>query len=574
MDHFVTEQPRRRAASRRKRQEAIFIVLLGASISFLCAATTAFALYVGGFNPFVFPFQSTATALSERNASCQVLIDRAIQASGDYCGETDSNNVCYGNTTIQAELANSDRRFSERGDIVAVNELRRLSAAPLNLDNDEWGIAIFKLIANLPRSLPGETVTMVVFGNTTLDNNSGSMESFYFFSELGEITCEAVPFDGLMINSPDGSGIHITVNGTELTLMGDASLKAVKNGQMEVSILRGSGRIVANGQEQYFGAGQKVRVGLGGENGAEAISTPSAPEPLTQQELSAACTITGQYCSPSEIIPVSAGDAQQQLQSQITFTPSPIPTNTLPLTPTPSVTPTSTILVLPSWTPRWTATPTPTNTATRTRTPTPTRTRTAIPTFTRTNTPVRTNTPTATFTPPQTATQTASSTPTLTATPTATQTPTQTAMNTSTSTPTDTATPTQTPGTPTEPLCPPFLSVSALTNPATNQLQTVITNGSATPLTIQRLLVYWVKSPSSQKLDRLIFKGNTVWNISDPDSPSDIPSEGDWQNGADLTVPGNATPQTFILEFMDDLQPNGYEVYFVFDSGCQMSTIK
>jgi hypothetical protein len=89
-----------RQSSRKKRQEAIFIILLGAGISFLCACGAGFALYLGGFNPLVFPSQLTATAIAQKDASCQALIDRAIQASGGYCGETDSNNICYGNITI------------------------------------------------------------------------------------------------------------------------------------------------------------------------------------------------------------------------------------------------------------------------------------------------------------------------------------------------------------------------------------------------------------------------------------------------------------------------------------------
>ena len=276
MHNFDDYKAPKRPSSRRKRQESIFVLLFGAFLSFICVGIVGFALYLGGYNPFVLPFNLTATALSQRNASCQVLINKAIQSSDSFCGETNSNNVCYGNTTIRAELApDATQRFSERGDIVAVNELRRLSAAPLNLENDEWGIAVFKVIANLPRSLPGETITMVVFGNTTLDKESGGLESFYFFNELGQIACEAVPSDGLMLTSPDGSGLRINVNGTELTLKGNANLKAVKNGEMEVSLFSGSGRIVSNGQEQYFGAGQKVSVELGGENGTQSISGPS-----------------------------------------------------------------------------------------------------------------------------------------------------------------------------------------------------------------------------------------------------------------------------------------------------------
>jgi hypothetical protein len=539
MNNFATYRSPKRS-SRKKRQESILILLLGALLSFICVSITGFALYLGGYNPLVFPFHLTATALSERNANCQVLINRAIQASDGFCGNTNSNNVCYGNTTIQAELAqDATRRFSEPGDIIAVNELSRLSAAPLDLENDEWGIAVFKVIANLPRSLPGETVTMVVFGNTTLDNASGNMESFYFFSELGQIACEAVPFDGLIITSPDGSGIRINVNGAELTLMGSASLKAVKNGEMEVSLFSGSGRIVSNGQEQYFGAGQTVSVGLGGENGVESITGPSAPEALTQDELNTACTMTGQYCSQSEIIPVTSEEAQQQIQSAITFTPTSIYTQTFTSTPVPSLTPINTIFVLPSWTPsQGPPTLTPVRTPTRTRTPTPTRTRTRTPT----RTPTRTNTPTQTNTP------------------------------TATQTPTDTPTATPTPIGPTDPLCG-SVSLSAVTNPNSNELGMNITNNSGGPITVNRLFTHWVKSPTSQKLDKLFLNGVLVWNISDNDSPSDIPAEGSFVNGADLTIL-DAAAENLVIQFLDNLQPTGYEVHIVFDIGCQVSGTK
>ena len=539
MHNFDEYKAPKRSSSRRKRQESIFVLLFGAFLSFICVGIAGFALYLGGYNPFVLPFNLTATAMSQRNASCQVLINKAIQSSDSFCGETNSNNVCYGNTTIQAELApDATRRFSERGDIVAVNELRRLSAAPLNLENDEWGIAVFKVIANLPRSLPGETITMVVFGNTTLDKESGGLESFYFFNELGQIACEAVPSDGLMLTSPDGSGLRINVNGTELTLKGNANLKAVKNGEMEVSLFSGSGRMVSNGQEQYFGAGQKVSVELGGENGTQSISGPSVPEQLTQEELNTACAITGQYCSQSLITPVSEAEAQQQLQAEITFTPTSIPTQTPTIRPSPTLFPTNTGFVLPTWTPRWTLTPTRTLTpipsATRTRTPVPTRTRTPTPTLTRTRT----------------------------ATPTITQTPTVTLTSTATATPTASAAPTSTPS------CGLILP-SLVTNPNPNELAMDIVNSNVAPITIASFHADWVKVAASQKLSKLILDGTEIWNIADTTPPSDVPTEGNWNNNS-RTISGGIVGN-LIVQFQDPLEPGNYQLQITFDNGCQVN---
>jgi hypothetical protein len=329
-------------------------------------------------------------------------------------------------------------------------------------------------------------------------------------------------------------------------LMGTASLKAEKNGEMEVSLLHGSGRLVSNGQEQYFGAGQKVRVALGGENGVQAVSGPSAPESLTEAERNTACTMTGQFCSPGEVIPVSAGEAQQQIQSQITSTPTPIYTQTFTITPTASITPPNTLVVLPSWTPTRTITPTrtliPFFTATRTRTraPTATRTRTPIP-------PIPTNTSTRT------------------STPTLTQTPTNTATFTPTSTPTDTATATATP------VCG-LITASALTNATPNELAMNITNSTGVPVTIDSAHIEWQNLTPSQKLSKLFLGSTEIWNISANTSPSDIPADGNW-NGASRSIAGDGTPQAFTAQFQDplDLNPGNYQVRVTFDNSCQVS---
>lgn len=523
----------KRTPSRKKRQETIALLFfIGTLVSVICVGVAGFALLRGGYIPFALP-DRTATALADRNASCQVLIDRAIRASGDYCDSTDPNSACYGNTTIKADLVPvSTKRFSERGDKVSIKDLRRLTASPLNLDGNEWGIAVFKLIANLPRSLPGETVTMVVFGNATLDNNSNnseSLESFYFTSELGQITCEKVPFDGLMITSPDGDGIRFTINETEMTLMGTASIKAVKNGEMEVSVYKGAARIVANGEEQYVGAGNKSKVKLGGENGNEAISPPSEPEPLAEDELKIACTMTGKYCTDTEIVPISESEAQGQIEGQITSTPTLTLTPSLTFTPSSTIPATNTLLVLPSST----LSPEPTSTPTKTRTPGPTKT--PKPTLTKTPvTPTRTNTPI---------------TPTLTFTNTP-------------------ITPTATPSGPTEQPCL-NVSLASLANSPSNALSTTITNNNGTPITITRFFAYWVKSPNSQKLASLSLNGTPIWNPSDSNTPSDIPTEGDWINKSSLTI-SDATPQSFVVQFQDNLQGTGYKVYIVFDIGCQV----
>jgi hypothetical protein len=282
------------------------IVIIGL-LGILCIGLSGFALFRSSYLP--------ATAVAAQ-ANCQKLIDQAILFTGNYCNQIGTNKGCYGNTTIQAQMvANSSERFSKRGDVADVSQIQSISASPLNLTTEEWGIAIFKVLANLPGSVPGETATLMVFGNTKLDKTSNGLDSFYFSSELGQIVCDRVPFDGILINMPKGVGWTFNVNGTELTLIGNASLKANKNGNMEVGLYDGAGEITSDGQTQYFGAGQNVSVDLGGPNGNTAISPPSKPVPLSPEELKVVCTMTGNDCTSDSISKVDTVQAQTIIQS-------------------------------------------------------------------------------------------------------------------------------------------------------------------------------------------------------------------------------------------------------------------
>ncbi len=200
----------------------------------------------------IFSLYRSGYALSAQSqVNCQSLKDQAISYTGKYCNKIGANEGCYGNTTLQGQMiANANQRFSERGDVADISQIQSISADPLNLMTQDWGIAIFRVLGNLPGTVPGEMVTLMVFGNTKLDKTSTGLDSFYFSSELGQIVCGKVPMDGILINMPNGAGWIFDVNGAELTLMGNASLEANKNGTMVVGLYNGAGQITSDGQTQ------------------------------------------------------------------------------------------------------------------------------------------------------------------------------------------------------------------------------------------------------------------------------------------------------------------------------------
>lgn len=506
--------------------------------------------------------QQTAAVVNNNQATCQELIDRAIQSSSASCDQIGANQICYGNNTIVAELVpGTQDRFEQRGDTTGLEKLQRLSASPLSLAGGEWGIAIAKVMANLPRTLPGQTVTMVVFGNTTLDKDATSLETYYFSSVLGKIDCEQVPFDGLMITMPDGQGAKFMINGAEMVIMGNASLQAVKGGEMSVSMYSGSASITAYGQNQLVLAGEKTRMDLGGPDGNYAVSPPSVPEPLSPVELAVSCSLTGEFCSAEEIVPINPGEALATMSALVEVTLTPTVTNTATRTPTTSNTPTNTRTI--------TVTTTRTRTLTRTpgNSPTPTRTRTLPPgsTYTRTLTPTRTLTRTVTLTP------TASNTATETLTPTPTDTPTETLTPTETPTPTatPTATPTSTP--PTLPVCA-NISASSLQNPGNlNTVTTDITNSSGATARITSIYLVWNPVIATRFIN-LNLAGNNIGSPNDTASPSIFPVPDPFNGPATYRDIADGGTSTLTLNFQTNLggDLSGINIIIGFDNTCQI----
>ena len=515
---------------------------------------------------------------------CQKLITTALQASDQGCTRMGANQVCYGNDTLQAHLnSNTTSPFTQPGDIISINSLLSLDAGPLDPLSEEWGIAIFKLVANLPGTLPGQNTTFVIYGDTSLANESGDMQVFYFSSQLGQVACDSVPFDGIFIDMPDGAGITFSANGADITLMGAAALQAHRNEEMTISLVQGSASVTADGQTQYFAAGQQVGVPLGGGDGLNPAGPPSAPENMSPDALAVSCAFAGTNCNPNEFQP---GDPTQAFitiaQGVATLTPaeSATPPNTL----TPSLTATQTAVGTPA------PSPTPTLTGTRTHTPTltrtPTRTNTPVPgaSLTPSSTPTRTHTPTLTGTTTSTgptATSTRTPTTTVTHTPTSTATPTPTftpppPTATTTPTPTSTPTPTDTPSptptdTPTLTPTPVCSAITAGTLTASGMtLGVPITNGGSTTVSIESITINWAGEPSSQRLMAVIFGGATISSSGDrPNTPVTLPT--DWPFGGTATdrelAPG---PKTLEFNFSENLVATGSSVSVTL-TGCTVN---
>ena len=90
------------------------------------------------------------------------------------CAATGRNQACYGYVSLEATPRDgvqnftlyAGRRSGQRG------RPRHLHLSALDIAKNTWGIALMKLQANLPDTLPGQNVTFLMFGDVQIQNAS------------------------------------------------------------------------------------------------------------------------------------------------------------------------------------------------------------------------------------------------------------------------------------------------------------------------------------------------------------------------------------------------------------------
>lgn len=215
------------------------------------------------------------------SALCANLVDQAVVAVGSLCGNLGRNLACYGNRTVAVNFRpDSNLTFNQSGDVVDLLAIQRLSTAPLDPATNDWGIAVLKAQANIPDALPGQNVTFVLFGDTTTDNPSPDMRAVTINTRIGDPACVGAPNSAVLIQSPQGTQVEMTINGADVTLGSTAFLTAVQNQFLTISIVEGTGIIEAFGKSVVVVPGAQVRLELGGADGLQVIGPPSDPEPF------------------------------------------------------------------------------------------------------------------------------------------------------------------------------------------------------------------------------------------------------------------------------------------------------
>jgi hypothetical protein len=218
-----------------------------------------------------------ALALAQ-TGTCDEQVSRAIDAAASACQALRRNEACYGNVNLTAEAQPgvADFRFEQVGDTVKVSAIQSLTLSPLNETSGDWGVAMMKLQANLPETLPGQNVTFVLFGDIQITNAVSAenpdgfapMQAFYLRGGVDSFDCESVPPSGLLVQTPEGVGeVTFRVNGADIRMGSTVFFQAEAGKTMAVSTFEGAAYVTSNGGTQVVLPGTWIEMGLDEEDG-------------------------------------------------------------------------------------------------------------------------------------------------------------------------------------------------------------------------------------------------------------------------------------------------------------------
>jgi hypothetical protein len=270
----------------------------------------------------------SVSVLAAQGGSCPALIEEALTTVQDACAEIGRNQACYGNIALEAIPRDEAPAFTfeQQGDLVNIADLQRLQLSSLDEVLGQWGIALMKLQANLPDALPGQNVTVLLFGDVEMtnaveadDDSLTPMQAFTLRTGLGSAACEDAPADGILIQTPAGAGaVNLRANGVDIELGSTAYLTAQAGQFMTVSVMDGQGTVTADGVTVDVPAGMQTSIPL--DDDLNADGEPSDPVPydaaplelLPIEVLPEAITIA---------LPPGEGEGEGETAPPVTFNP-------------------------------------------------------------------------------------------------------------------------------------------------------------------------------------------------------------------------------------------------------------
>jgi len=166
----------------------------------------------------VFVFLLGVMTVAAQVNSCPGLVEEALIAVGDNCANLDRNSACYGYNQVSASFLEEFPAdyFSTPSDRTSLVHLDSLVTAPMDLINDRWGVAVMNIQANLPNTVPGQGVIMMLVGDAEVRNDVAPEDA----TEIADPISTATLQDTILYASPSPTAEAIaTVSSNEIVLV-------------------------------------------------------------------------------------------------------------------------------------------------------------------------------------------------------------------------------------------------------------------------------------------------------------------------------------------------------------------
>ncbi len=148
-------------------------------------------------------------------ADCPDIVKTALDATDKACSAIGRNQACYGNIQLSAEPQSDVPAFAftKPGDLADIGGMKMLTLSPLDATADTWGVALMKVQANLPDTLPGQNVSFVLFGDVQIENAVGAVPAALAVSAKQVINVREQPSKTGKVVSPLQPGVELVADG-------------------------------------------------------------------------------------------------------------------------------------------------------------------------------------------------------------------------------------------------------------------------------------------------------------------------------------------------------------------------
>lgn len=162
---------------------------------------------------------SPSLAHAQADVTCPTLVDRALAEADANCDGLGRNSACYGFNRVSALFVDdvSGDFFSFPSDQAALERFETITTTALDVNRDQWGLALLNVQANVPDTLPGQGVVFVLMGDSDLQNEVPQDTAFEPVDGVEVATLA----DALVRTQPSSRANIVVDVGPETTLTAD-----------------------------------------------------------------------------------------------------------------------------------------------------------------------------------------------------------------------------------------------------------------------------------------------------------------------------------------------------------------